>query len=208
VHAVGEVLPGAGHVTDVRLCPQPALGAHLARHAGHLGGEAAQLIHGGVHRLRQLENLALGLHGDLLGEVAVGDGGRDLGDVAHLEGQIARELVHAVGQLLPDARDATHVGVCTELAFGADLPRHADDLGGEAAQLLHRGVDGVHDLEDLAPGLHGDLLRQVAVGNGGGDAGDVAQLPGEGGGEEVDVVDQVAPRPRQVLAAGLNAQLS
>src|SRR3989442_364684 len=45
VHAVGEVLPGAGHVAHVGLAAELALGADLARHARHFGGERAQLIH-------------------------------------------------------------------------------------------------------------------------------------------------------------------
>ena len=56
-----------------------------------------------------------------LRQVAVGDRGRDLGDVAHLVGQVAREDVDVVGQVLPGARDALDVGLPAQLAFGADL---------------------------------------------------------------------------------------
>ena len=38
----------------------------------------------------ELEDLALHVDGDLLGEVAVGHRGGHLGDVAHLDGQVAR----------------------------------------------------------------------------------------------------------------------
>ena len=41
--------------------------------------------------------------------------------------------VHAVGQVLPRAGDALHVGLAAELAFGADLARHARHFGGERA---------------------------------------------------------------------------
>ena len=37
--------------------------------------------------------------GDLLGQVALGDGGRHLGDVAHLGGQVAGHGVDRVGQV-------------------------------------------------------------------------------------------------------------
>src|ERR1700756_557608 len=47
-------------------------------------------------------------------------------------------------------------------AFGsrAHLARHARHLGRERAQLVHHRVDRVLELEDLAPHVHGDLLRQ------------------------------------------------
>ena len=53
------------------------------------------------------------------------------GDVADLGGEVAGEAVHAVGELLPHARDAANVGLRAQLALGADLAGDADDLGGE-----------------------------------------------------------------------------
>ena len=69
-----------------------------------------------------------------------------------------------------------HLGLAAELALGADLAGHARHLGGEGAELVHHGVDGVLQLQDLALDVDGDLLGQVAVGDGGGDVGDVAHL--------------------------------
>ena len=46
-------------------------------------------------------------------------------------------------------------------------------------ELVDHRVDGVLQLEDLAPGVDGDLLGQVALGHGGGDLGDVADLAGQ-----------------------------
>jgi hypothetical protein len=43
-----------------------------------------ELVHHRVDRVLELEDLALDVDGDLLGEVAVGDGGGDFGDVADL----------------------------------------------------------------------------------------------------------------------------
>ena len=37
-----------------------------------------------------------------------------------------------VGEVLPGAGDARHVGLAAELAFGADLARHAGHFRGEA----------------------------------------------------------------------------
>ena len=63
--------------------------------------------------------------GDLLREVAVGDGGGHLGDVAHLAGQVAAiEFTLSVRSFQVPA-DALHLGLAAELAFGAHFARHA-----------------------------------------------------------------------------------
>src|SRR5438045_3412619 len=77
--------------------PSSALGADLAGHARHLGGEGAQLVHHRVDGILQLEDLALHVHRDLLGQVARRDGGGHLGDVAHLARQVAGHGVDGVG---------------------------------------------------------------------------------------------------------------
>ena len=40
-------------------------------------------------------------------------------------GQVAGHEVDVVGQVLPGAGDARHLRLAAELAFGADLARHA-----------------------------------------------------------------------------------
>ena len=75
--------------------------------------------------------------------------------------------------------DALDLGLAAELALGADLAGDAGDLRGEAVELVDHRVDGVLQLEDLAADGDGDLLREVAVGDRGGDLGDVAHLAGE-----------------------------
>jgi hypothetical protein len=72
--------------------------------------------------------------------------------------------------------DPGHLRLPAELAFGADLAGHAGHFGGEAVQLIDHRVDGVLELEDLAPDVDGDLLGQVALGDCGGHLGDVADL--------------------------------
>src|SRR5207245_3204476 len=108
--------------------------------------------------------------------VAVGDGGGDVGDVPDLRGQVARHRVDGVGEVLPGAGDVPDVGLAAELALGADLAGDARDFGGERAELVDHRVDGVLELEDLALDVDGDLSRKIAVGDGGGDLGDVADL--------------------------------
>ena len=60
-------------------------------------------------------------------------------------------------------------------------------------ELIDHRVDGVLELEDLALDVDGDLARQIAVGDGGGDVGDVAHLAGQVRGHRVDVVGEVLP---------------
>ena len=72
-----------------------------------------------------------------------------------------------------------HLGLAAELALGAHLAGDARHLAGEAVQLVHHGVDGVLQLQDLALHVDGDLARKVAARDGGRHLGDVADLAGE-----------------------------
>ena len=206
VDVVGEVLPGAADARHDRLTAEPPVGADLARHARHFAGERAELLDHGVERLLQQEDLAAHVDGDLLGQVAAGDGGRHLGDVAHLRGQVRRHEVDVVGQVLPGAGDAGHLRLAAELAFGADLARHARHFGGERVELVHHRVDGVLELEDFALHVHGDLAGQVAARHGGGHLGDVADLGGQVARHRVHAVGQVLPGAGDARHVGLAAE--
>src|SRR5207245_78233 len=98
-----------------------------------------------------------------------------------------------------------HVGLATQLAPGAVLTGHAVDLGVEGSELVHHGVDGVLELQDVAPDVDGDLLRQVAVGDRGGHVGDVPDLTGQVRGHGVDAVGEVLPGSGHALDVGLAA---
>ena len=141
-------------------------------------------------------------------QVAVGDRGHDFDDAAHLGGQVAGHEVDVVGEVFPDSRNALHLGLSAELAFGADFARDAGDLGGERVQLIDHRVDGVFQLEDFAFHVDRDLLRQIAVGDGGRHLGDVADLAGQVRGHEVDVVGQIFPGAGDAVDFGLAAELS
>src|SRR5262249_30051153 len=129
VHAVGQILPGAGDARHLRLAAELAVGADLARDTRHLGRERVALVDHVVDGLFQLQHPAAHVHRSLLGQVALGDSGRDLGNVADLAGQVRRHRVDAVGQILPGAGDAAHDGLAAELALGTDLAGDAGDLG-------------------------------------------------------------------------------
>ena len=141
-----------------------------------------------------------GLDRDRPGQVALGHRGGDLGDGAHLGGEVGGELVDVVGQVAPGAGRAGHVGLAAELALDADLAGHRGDLVGEGGQGVDHVVDGVGQLGDLALGLDDQLALEVAVGDRGHDLGDAAHLGGQVGGHEVDVVGEVLPGAGHALA--------
>ena len=143
VHRVGQIFPGAGDAFDPRLATEGSFRTHLARHTRNFRGERAKLVHHGIDRIFQFQNLAADVHGDLLGQIAVGDRGCDVGDVSHLAGQIARHRVDRIGQIFPRSSHALHLGLATQLPFRSHLAGHARHLGGERAELIHHGVDGV-----------------------------------------------------------------
>src|SRR5207244_1911732 len=136
---------------------------------------------------------------------SVRDRGGHFGDVADLVRQVAGEDVHAVCEVLPGAAHALDVRLASELSVGAYLSRHAGHLRGERAELIDHGVHGALQLEHLALGVDGDLPRQIAICDGCGDFGDVADLRSEIVGEEVDVVGEVLPGSRR--ANNLTAQV-
>ena len=208
VDVVGEILPGAGHAWHLRLAAELAFGADLARHAAHFAGEGVELVDHRVDGVLQLQDLALHVDGDLRGEVAARDGGGHVGDVADLAGEVGGHEVDVVGEVLPRAGHARHLRLAAELAFGADLARHARHFRGEAVELIDHRVDGVLQLEDLALHLDRDLARQVAARDGGGHVGDVADLAGEVVGHRVDVVGQVLPGAGHAAHLRLAAELA
>src|SRR5205814_1510984 len=67
---------------------------------------------------------------------------------------------------------------------------------------------GCLQLQHLALDVDGDLLRQVSVGDGGSDLGDVADLRGQIRRHEVHVVGEVLPDAGHAADVGLAAQLA
>src|SRR6202043_3549851 len=100
---------------------------------------------------------------DLLGKVAAGDRGGDVGDVADLGGEVRRHEVDVVGEVLPGAGNAGDLGLPAELAFGADFARDAGHFGSEGVELIDHRVDGVLELQNFAADVDRDLAREVAA---------------------------------------------
>src|SRR5262249_21608296 len=110
------------------------------------------------------------------------------------------------GEVLPGAGDAGHLRLTAELAFSTDFTCNTRHLAGEGVELVHHGVDGVLELEDLAFHVDGDLAGEVAARHGGGHLRGVAQLGGEVAGHGVDAVGQVFPGAGDARHVGLAAQ--
>ena len=123
---VGQILPGAGDALHVGLAAELAFGADFAGHARHFGGERAKLIHHRVDGVLELQDFALDVDGDLL---ATGRRWRRRWSLRRCCAPGTVRLpaieVHGVGEVLPRAGDALHVGLAAELAFGADFAGHA-----------------------------------------------------------------------------------
>src|SRR5207244_3183047 len=185
-----------------------ALGAHLAGYTGHLRGERTQLLAHGVDRVLEFQDLAAHVHGDLLGQVAVGYRCRYFGDVANLVGEVARHEVHVVGQVFPRAGHPAYIGLAAELTLRTYLTGHPRHFRGERTQLIDHGVDRVLEFQNLAAHVHGDLLGQIAVRYRRRHRGDVADLARQVTGHEVHVVGQVFPHAGHTFHFSLAAELT
>src|SRR5262249_35638608 len=142
VDAVSQVFPGAGNPFDPRLATELSLSADLTCHARDFGGERPELVDHLVDGVLEREELPLDVDGDLLGEVAVGNGCGYVGDVADLAGQVAGHGIDAISQVFPGAGHTLHLRLPPKFTLGADFPGDSRDLGGERPELVDHLVDG------------------------------------------------------------------
>ena len=126
-------------------------------------------------------------------QIALGDGGRHLGDVADLAGEVGGHRVHESVRSFQVPATPRHLRLAAELAFGADFAGHARHFRGEAIELIDHRVDGFLQLENLALHVDGDLAREIAARHGGGHRRDVADLRREVGRHGVDGVGEILP---------------
>src|SRR5581483_5065704 len=78
VDVSGEILPRTSGAGNVRLAAQPPFHADFAGHSRDLVGKGGEGSGHVVDGFRQGRDFALGVHRQLLGEVAVGHGGHYL----------------------------------------------------------------------------------------------------------------------------------
>src|SRR5205823_2789692 len=128
---IGQIFPGTGHALDVCLSAELSIGANFTSDARHFGSEGTKQVHHRVDGVLQLQDLAFDVDGDLLGQVAGGDGLGHVGNVAHLRGQVAGHEVNGVSEIFPGAGHAFDVGLTAELAVGADFSSYARHFRGE-----------------------------------------------------------------------------
>ena len=108
---------------EIRL--QPVLLGVLSRGLEEVANHLVELV-------LQHGDLAAGLHADLPRQVSLGDRCRHIRDRTHLVGQVRRQLIDIIGQVLPDAGDFRRLRLATELPLHPDLARYAGHLTGEA----------------------------------------------------------------------------
>src|SRR5439155_8650289 len=77
----------------------------------------------------------------------------------------------------------------------------------EGAELVHHRVNRVLQLQNLPSHVHGNFLRQVAVGHRRGHGGNIAHLRSEVPSHGVHTVGQVLPGPSHSSYDGLTTQL-
>ena len=208
IDVVGQIAPDAGRARHAGLAAELAFDADFAGHGGHLIGERGQGVDHAVDGVGQLGDFALGFEHQLSLQIAVGHGGHDLGDAANLGGQVGGHEVDVVGEILPGAGHAFHFGLAAQFPFGADFAGDAGDFAGEGVELIHHGVDGVLQLQNLAAHVDRDFAATVAVGDGGGHLRDVADLGGQVAGHGVDAFGQILPGAGDAVHVGLAAELA
>ena len=138
------------------------------------------------------------VHGDFLGEIAVGDGGGDGGNVAHLAGQVAGHGIDAVGEVLPGSGHAFDLGLSAQFSLRADFAGHAGHFRGEGAELVHHRVDSFGGAEELALqraafDFQGHGLGEVALGHGADDAGGFAGRMHQVADQRIDRLHGIGP---------------
>ena len=136
----------------------------------------------------------------------MGHRGRDIADRADLVREVAGELVDVVREVAPDTGGAGHVGLTAELAVDTDVARDARHLRRERRQRVGHVVDRVDERRDLAACGEVQFAIEVAVRDRGDDRRDAADLLGQVARHDVDVIGELAPRPRHAADLGLTAE--
>ena len=150
-HADQVTLPlqHAGKASEVGLQPV-LLGVAVRREA--------KVINHRVDVVFELGHFAAGFHLNGTGKVALGDGGGDFGDRAHLVGEVIGQQVDVAGQVLPRSGGAGDIGLTAEAAFNADFAGDRGDLIGESRQRVRHVVDRFGERGNFALRVDRELL--------------------------------------------------
>ena len=125
-----------------------------------------------------------------------------------MAGEVGGHGVDVIGEISPGTRHTFYRRLTAQFAVGADFAGHAADFAGKRVELVDHCVHGVLQGENLALDFDGDLGGKVTLGDGGGNIGDVADLPRQVGRHEVHVVREIFPGTRDAWYLGLAAQLA
>ena len=188
------------------MAAESALHADLTRNGCHLIGKRGKRSCHIVDGFRECRNFALGVHGQLLRKIAVGHRGYDLDDPAHLFGKVCSHHVHIVGKIFPGSSNSGDQCLSTQFAFRTDVARNAGYFAGEGVQLVHHGIDGVLQFQNLTFHIHRDLARKIALRNRCRHLGDVANLAGKVPGHRIHGIREVLPRSGDTRHVGLATQ--
>ena len=160
------------------------LRSHFAGHARHFRREAVDswstIVFTVFFQLRGFRRFDVTVI--FFDEVAVGDGGLGHGgDVSRLRGEVAGHHVHAVGQVFPRTSDTALLSNCPPSFPSVPTSRATRvTLAREAGELVHHRVDDVLHFGDFTLHVHGDLLGEVARGDGGRHCGNITNLTASG----------------------------
>jgi len=162
------------------------------------------LIDHRVDCVLEFENFSFDVYRNLLGKVAVCNGGGYQGDVTHLSGQVRGHRVDTVGKVLPGTGDIWHVGLASQFSFRTYFAGNTSNFSRKGRKLIDHRVYRGTDPEELAFNrgpfdLKRHLLVQVAFCHSRNNAGDFRSRPRQVFNQRVDRVDAGCPGARRAL---------
>ena len=206
VDVTGEVFPRSGSARHAGLPSEPAIDAHFTGHCRYLIGEGGKCIGHVIDGFSESGDFTFRFHREVLGQFAVGDGGHDLHDTAHLFCKVRGHNIDVVGEVFPGSRDSGHLRLASEFSVSAHFAGHAGNFCGEGVELVDHRVDGVFQLKNFALHVYRDFARQVAARHSSRDFCDVTHLAGEVSGHGVHGVRKIFPRSGDTRHIGLSAE--